>query len=90
MSASTETLGPALLDRLPASVQTPSYDRTRLSPGMAHLGVGAFHRCHQAEYTDDLISLRFDRWGIVGINIRPPNLAETLGRQSGLYTRLIR
>ncbi len=90
MSASTETLGPALLDRLPASVQTPSYDRARLSPGMAHLGVGAFHRCHQAEYTDDLISLRFDRWGIVGINIRPPSLADTLGRQSGLYTRLIR
>lgn len=88
MSA-VETLGPALLDRLPASVQTPSYDRTLLSPGMAHLGVGAFHRCHQAEYTDDLISLRFDRWGIVGINIRPPSLADTLGRQSGLYTRLI-
>ncbi|MER9452964.1 mannitol dehydrogenase family protein [Mesorhizobium sp. M0478] len=90
MSASIETLGPALLDRLPASVQTPSYDRTLLSPGMAHLGVGAFHRCHQAEYTDDLISLRFDRWGIVGINIRPPRLADTLGRQGGLYTRLIR
>ncbi|MER8920684.1 mannitol dehydrogenase family protein [Mesorhizobium sp. M0802] len=90
MSASIETLGPALLDRLPASVQTPSYDRTLLSPGMAHLGVGAFHRCHQAEYTDDLISLRFDRWGIVGINIRPPSLADTLGRQGGLYTRLIR
>lgn len=90
MSASAETLGPGLLDRLPASVQTPSYDRTLLSPGMAHLGVGAFHRCHQAEYTDDLISLRFDRWGIVGINIRPPGLADTLGRQSGLYTRLIR
>jgi fructuronate reductase len=85
-----ETLSPALLDRLPASVQTPSYDRTALAPGMAHLGVGAFHRCHQAEYTDDLLSLRFDRWGIVGINIRPPGLAETLGRQSGLYTRLIR
>ncbi|ESZ37285.1 MULTISPECIES: mannitol dehydrogenase family protein [unclassified Mesorhizobium] len=90
MSASTETLGPALLDRLPASVQTPSYDRMLLAPGMAHLGVGAFHRCHQAEYTDDLISLRFDRWGIVGINIRPPSLADTLGRQGGLYTRLIR
>ncbi len=90
MSASIETLGPELLDRLPASVQTPSYDRTVLGAGMVHLGVGAFHRCHQAEYTDDLISLRFDRWGIIGINIRPPSLADTLGQQSGLYTRLIR
>ncbi|BCG87231.1 mannitol dehydrogenase [Mesorhizobium sp. 113-3-9] len=87
---SPETLGPALLDRLPSAVQTPSYDRAALAPGMAHLGVGAFHRCHQAEYTDDLLSLQFDRWGIVGINIRPPRLADTLGRQGGLYTRLIR
>lgn len=59
-------------------------------PGMAHFGVGAFHRCHQAEYTDDLLSRQFDRWGVVGINIRPPLLAETLGSQRGLYTRLIR
>ncbi|MBZ9681754.1 MULTISPECIES: mannitol dehydrogenase family protein [unclassified Mesorhizobium] len=87
---SIERLGPRLLERLPAAVQKPSYDRAALSPGMAHLGVGAFHRCHQAEYTDDLLSRRFGRWGIVGINIRPPALAETLGRQDGLYTRLIR
>ncbi|TJU94281.1 MAG: mannitol dehydrogenase family protein, partial [Mesorhizobium sp.] len=56
----------------------------------AHIGVGAFHRCHQAEYTDDLLADDFDRWGLVGINIRPPVLAATLGRQDGLYTRLIR
>ncbi|MBZ9723684.1 mannitol dehydrogenase family protein [Mesorhizobium sp. CO1-1-11] len=87
---SIERLGPRLLERLPAAVQKPSYDRAALSPGMAHLGVGAFHRCHQAEYTDDLLSRRFDRWGIVGINIRPPALTKTLGRQDGLYTRLIR
>ncbi|RVA17548.1 mannitol dehydrogenase family protein, partial [Mesorhizobium sp. M7D.F.Ca.US.004.03.1.1] len=85
-----ETLSPALLERLPAAVQTPAYHRAALAAGMAHLGVGAFHRCHQAEYTDDLLSLHFDRWGVIGINIRPPSLTETLGRQSGLYTRLIR
>jgi fructuronate reductase len=85
-----EPLGPALLDRLPAGVGKPAYDRAALAPGMAHLGVGAFHRAHQAEYTDDLLALRFDRWGVVGINIRPPALADTLGRQGGLYTRLIR
>lgn len=85
-----ETLSPSLLAELPATVQKPAYDRATLAPGMAHLGVGAFHRCHQAEYTDDLLSLQFDRWGVVGINIRPPGLTETLGRQGGLYTRLIR
>src|SRR6185295_16240767 len=74
---------------LPPVVQKPAYDRTALAAGMAHIGVGAFHRCHQAEYTDDLLNRRFDRWGVVGINIRDPRLSETLGRQSGLYTRLI-
>lgn len=84
------TLGPALLDQLPADVTRPAYDRAALRAGIAHIGVGAFHRCHQAEYTDDLLGKRFDRWGIVGINIRNPRLAETLGRQDGLYTRLLR
>lgn len=85
-----ESLGPALLGRLPSEVRKPAYDRAALKPGIAHIGVGAFHRCHQAEYTDDLLANRFDRWGLVGINIRPPLLAGTLGQQSGLYTRLIR
>ena len=83
-------LGPASLDRLPAAVRRPGYDRSALRPGMAHIGVGAFHRCHQAEFTDDMLEARFDRWGIVGINLRPPVLAETLGRQDGLYTRVLR
>lgn len=87
---SIESLSPAMLEHMPAGVQAPSYDREKLQPGMAHIGVGAFHRCHQAEYTDDLLAHRFDRWGVVGINVRPPFLSETLGRQSGLYTRLIR
>ncbi|RWE77779.1 MAG: mannitol dehydrogenase family protein [Mesorhizobium sp.] len=87
---SAENLSPALLDRLPSQVRKPAYDRAALKPGIAHLGVGAFHRCHQAEYTDDLLAKDFDRWGLVGINIRPPQLTDTLGRQGGLYTRLIR
>ncbi|MBZ9991588.1 mannitol dehydrogenase family protein [Mesorhizobium sp. BH1-1-5] len=85
-----ENLGPALLGRLPSDVRKPAYDRAELKSGIAHIGVGAFHRCHQAEYTDDLLAQDFDRWGLVGINIRPPLLAETLGKQDGLYTRLIR
>src|SRR5690606_23260643 len=85
-----DRLGPALLERLPTAVRRPAYDRARLKAGMAHIGVGAFHRCHQAEYTEDLLEARFGPWGSVGINIRPPALAETLGRQHGLYTRMAR
>ena len=76
--------------QLPQAVRTPGYDRGALRIGMAHIGVGAFHRCHQAEFTDDALEARFDRWGVVGINIRPPRLADTLGRQDGIYTRLLR
>lgn len=83
-------LGSELLGRLPPGVRCPGYDRTALAVGMAHLGVGAFHRCHQAEFTDDALEQRLDRWGVVGINIRPPRLADSLGRQDGLYTRLLR
>lgn len=85
-----ERLGAAMFGRLPSEVSKPAYDRSALRPGIAHIGVGAFHRCHQAEYTDDLLAKDFDRWGLVGINIRPPLLGQTLGRQGGLYTRLIR
>ena len=56
--SSDMTLGPALLGRLPAEVVRPAYDRAALRAGMAHIGVGAFHRCHQAEYTDDLLGKR--------------------------------
>jgi fructuronate reductase len=89
-AATAERLGPAVLDRLPPAVRRPAYDRSKLKVGMAHIGVGAFHRCHQAEYTEDLLEARFGPWGSIGINIRPPGLADTLGRQGGLYTRLLR
>ena len=54
---------------------------------MAHLGVGAFHRCHQAEYTDDMLEASFGPWGVVGINLRPPRLATALKPQDCLYVR---
>lgn len=84
------SLDPATLGAIPAAVRRPAYDRDALAVGMAHVGVGAFHRCHQGEFTDDLLGERFDRWGVVGINIREPRLADTLKPQDGLYTRLLR
>jgi fructuronate reductase len=83
-------LSSATLADAKAAVRRPRYDRTRLAIGMAHIGVGAFHRCHQAEYTDDALEAEFGPWGVVGINIRPPRLADALGAQDGLYTRTLR
>ncbi len=43
-----ERLNTESLPRLPADVEKPAYDRSRLTPGIVHLGLGAFHRAHQA------------------------------------------
>ena len=78
------------LAKQPPSVRRPQYDRTSLQIGMAHIGVGAFHRCHQAEYTDDMLEAKFGRWGVLGVNLKPPRLADLLGPQDCLFSRTLR
>ncbi|TIT58289.1 MAG: mannitol dehydrogenase family protein, partial [Mesorhizobium sp.] len=55
---------------LPAWVAVPGYDRNRVLPGIVHLGVGAFHRAHQAVYVDDCLAAGEMDWGIVGVSLR--------------------
>jgi fructuronate reductase len=83
-------LAHASLSDLAPSVRRPRYDRARLEVGMAHIGVGAFHRCHQAEFTDDLLEARFGPWGVLGISLYPPHLASLLAAQDHLYSRTLR
>lgn len=83
-------LGSGTLGGVPPTVRRPAYDRAALKVGMAHLGVGAFHRCHQSEFADDALEAEFGPWGEVGISIRAPRVEPTLGRQDGLYTRALR
>ena len=85
-----ERLSDRALPSLPPSVRRPAYDRAALAIGLAHIGVGAFHRCHQEEFTDDMLEARFGPWGVVGVNLRPPRIGETLARQDGLYSRTLR
>nr|WP_246402399.1 mannitol dehydrogenase family protein [Jiangella mangrovi] len=60
-------------------------------PGVLHLGVGAFHRAHQAVYTDLAMAATGDpRWGIVEVAPRSTGVVEALRRQDGLYTVLTR
>ncbi len=77
------------LPRLHPGIARPSYDRDALQVRVAHLGVGAFHRAHQAEYLDDLIEAGHWRGAEVGLNLAPPVLGETLGPQGGLYSRTV-
>lgn len=84
-------LSDATLHSLPPQVIPPSYDRKKVTPGIAHIGVGNFHRAHQALYTDRLLTRPGQEgWGIVGIGIRHSRREEARAtdfkRQNGLYT----
>jgi fructuronate reductase len=83
-------LSVAHLGKLPSDVARPLYDRRALSPGVLHLGNGAFHRCHLAEHTDDALHARFGPWGIRAVNLAPPDLGPMLDPQDGLYIRELR
>jgi len=76
------------LNSLPAGISGIGYDRARLVASNVHLGFGAFHRCHQAEYLDDLAQ-KGAVDGQVGINLKSPLLAEELEPQHSLYTRTL-
>ena len=71
---------------IPASVQAPAYDRTAQAAGIVHIGIGAFHRAHQAVYTDDAMNAGDRDWGIVGVSLRSGDVAAQLNPQDGLYT----
>ena len=70
-------------------VSGPAVDPRALSTGMVHFGVGAFHRAHQAVYTEDAAAATGDtQWGILGVTGRSARVAEQLGPQDGLYSVL--
>jgi fructuronate reductase len=85
-----ECLSARLLNRLPATVLKPSYDRVQITPGIVHLGVGAFHRAHQAAYIDDCLGDGETGWGIVGASLRSSDTRDALEPQDGLYTLAVR
>ncbi|MEU7632808.1 mannitol dehydrogenase family protein [Nocardia sp. NPDC049220] len=70
-------------------VSTPTYDRSGISTGIVHFGVGGFHRAHQAMYLDRLLERGTAReWGICGIGVLPGDrrMRDVLAAQDGLYT----
>ena len=83
-------LSGASLDRLPGSVRRPAYDRSRIAPGIVHLGIGAFHRAHQAVVIDDLLGRGATDWGIVGASLRKSETRDALAPQDSLYTVAVR
>jgi mannitol-1-phosphate/altronate dehydrogenase len=73
-----------------ADVTLPQYDRSRLSPGVVHIGVGAFHRAHQAVYFDRLAAAGCTEWGVVGVGVHSRDVADALAAQDNLFTVVTR
>jgi mannitol 2-dehydrogenase len=70
-------------------VATPAYDRSRLKAGIAHFGVGGFHRAHQAMYLDRLMNEGDAHdWAICGIGVMDADrrMRDVLRAQDHLYT----
>ncbi|MFK7731386.1 MAG: mannitol dehydrogenase family protein, partial [Pseudomonadales bacterium] len=76
------------LDQLDNTIGRPRYKRTALKPGILHFGIGAFHRAHQAVYTDDAVALCGGDWGIIGVSLRSNTVARQLLPQDCLYSVL--
>ncbi|MCR8550163.1 mannitol dehydrogenase family protein [Salipiger sp. P9] len=84
MKLVTETLGD--LDK---RVALPAYDRASLRHGIVHVGLGNFHRAHQAVYLDDLFATGRDHdWAITGAGVRASDarMRAALLAQDGLST----
>lgn len=79
-------LDTAAVARLPANVRRPDYDAAALQCGIVHLGIGAFHRAHQAIYTEEAIRQGGGNWGIVGVALRHAAVPDALTRQDNFYT----
>ena len=79
-------LSNASLPGIGPRVARPTYDRGRLAAGIVHIGLGAFHRAHQALYTEAVVESGDARWGIVGVSLRDPGVAAVLNAQDLLYS----
>jgi mannitol 2-dehydrogenase len=86
-------LSQANLAAFAAQVAIPTYDRKRLTSAIVHIGVGGFHRAHQAVYLDDLAGqgITLD-WGERGVGLLPADkrMSEALIPQGCLYTLVTR
>ncbi len=74
------------IDDAGSSVQRPGYEPEEHGIGIVHIGVGAFHRAHQAVFTDDALAQHGGDWRIAGVSLRSKEIATELNAQNGLYT----
>jgi mannitol 2-dehydrogenase len=71
----------------------PSYDRSQLTAGIVHFGVGGFHRAHEAMYLDRLMTAgKALDWAVCGVGVMPADqrMRDVLRAQDGLYTLVVK
>ncbi|WP_309109088.1 mannitol dehydrogenase family protein [Arthrobacter sp.] len=81
------------LSTLPSPLAIPSYDRSGLTPGIVHFGVGGFHRAHQAMYLDRLMNAGLAQdWAIIGVGVLPTDahMKQVMDDQDCLYTLTVK
>jgi len=86
-------LSAGTLGELSAQLPVPTYDRSAVRTGIVHIGVGGFHRAHQAMYVDRLLNAGAAReWGICGVGVMAADrrMKEVLDAQDGLYTLVVK
>src|SRR6476620_12715521 len=91
ITGSTIKVNEASLSCLPENVRIPKYDRHQITNGIVHIGVGGFHRSHQALYLDDYFPQNpGSDWGICGVGLLDYDcdrrMREALQSQDCLYT----
>lgn len=87
--ASPVQLNRASLKAISARAQVPAYDPAGLPGSIVHVGVGGFHRAHQAVYLDDLLAQGGNReWGLCGLGLLPHDarMRDVMRAQDCLYT----
>ena len=84
-----DRLSLANLSRVAATTR-PLVDPRALGVGIVHLGLGAFHRAHQAQFTEEAVAARGGDWGSCGVSLRSRGVVDQLAPQDCLYTVLTR
>lgn len=79
-----------ILGKISNGIQKPVYQRDSLKPSIVHIGVGGFHRSHQAVYQDELLNKGLTDWSVCGMGIKPSDerMYQVMKAQDGLYTVL--
>jgi mannitol 2-dehydrogenase len=86
-------LSAATLASLEPAVAVPGYDRSAVTVGIVHIGVGGFHRAHQAMYLDELMNAgRALDWGIGGVGVMAADrrMQQVMAEQDCLYTLVVK